>query len=225
MKGLFQCCLRATAAGAVLLGGFGIGVAADEQTPAKAGEQAGVEGTFVRVAENQEGWVVIGYRVANESVGKEWVMLDIGMTVQRGVKDQKITRDQIKLVTPDKKVIPLATQQEVQKARNDLAAMVARANMMDDSINYFPAGVTKPCRIGFFSDPAQTMRGLAFDQVDLNSLSACVGKVFFHVPGGIQLGNYNVDVVFKDSIVRVPMDIMTKDQAKEFEKKWKEEKK
>jgi len=40
------------------------------QAPAQVGEQVGVEGTSVRVATNEEDWVVLGYRIANESVGK-----------------------------------------------------------------------------------------------------------------------------------------------------------
>lgn len=212
----------ATACAAVLIIGHGGLAAADEETPQQAGEQVGIEGTFVRVAENPEGWVVVGYKIANEEVGKEWMLLDVGMTVQRGQKPQTITRDQLKLVTPDKQVLSLATQKEYEEAAGSLAAMERRANEMGDSINYFPAGADRPCRIGFFTDLAHPMRGPAFDQVELDSNAGCVGRVYFHVPGGIQLGNYNFDVKFADSVVKVPIEIMTEEQAKEFEKKWKE---
>ena len=222
MKGLFQWCLCATAAGAILLGGFGVGVAADEQTPAKAGEKVGVEGTFVRVATNDEGWVVVGYRTANESVGNDLMLLEIGITVMKGAKDQKITRDAIKLVTPNHEVISLPTQKDFAKVRSQLTPLLQRDAMMSDSINYWPAGVNKPCHLAFFALPGVTM---VRDEIELTSDRACTGRIYFEVPGGIQLGNYNLDVKFEDSIVRVPMDIMTKDQAKEFEKKWKEEKK
>lgn len=42
------------------------------------------------------------------------------------------------------------------------------------------------------------------------------------MPGGIQLGNYNFDVKLADSVLKVPIEIMTEEQAKEFEKQWKE---
>lgn len=45
------------------------------------------------------------------------------------------------------------------------------------------------------------------------------------MPEGIQLGNYNFDVQFAGSIVRVPIKIMTKEEAKAFEKEWKQEEK
>ena len=209
---------------AVSICGFGFAglAAAEEETPAKAGEKVGVEGTFVRVAENSEGWVVVGYRAANGAVGKEWVFFDIGMTVQRGVKDQKITRDDVKFVTGKGEVINMATQEEYSKAAGSLAAMEREALMMRDSIDYFPPGADQACRIGFFTDQSQPMRGMAYDEVELSPNRACLGRVYFQVPGGLQLGNYNLDVKFADSIVKVPVEIMTKEQAKEFEKKWKE---
>jgi hypothetical protein len=207
---------------AVGIAAFGAVATAEEETAAQAGEKTGIEGTFVRVAENGEGWVVLGYETANYAVGKEWVLFDVGMTVQRGVKGQKITRDQIKLVTPDEKVISLPTQEEFMKARGEVAAMSQQDNMMHQSINYFPPGADQPCALRFFADPAQMGRGLAYDEVELNSQRACVGRLYFQIPGGLQLGNYNLDVQFANSIVRVPMKIMTKEEAKKFEKEWKE---
>jgi hypothetical protein len=210
---------------ALTMFGFGGTAAAQDESAAKAGEKTGVEGQFVRVAETDEGWVVLGYGIANESVKEEWMLLDVGMTVLRGVKGQKITRDQIKLVTPDRQVISLPSQEEYSKARGSLAAMTERANITGESINYFPPGADQACRIGFFSDPTKPMQSLAYDEVDLNSQRACLGRLYFHVPGGIQYGNYNLDVQFANSVVRVPMKIMTKEEAKEFEKQWKEERK
>jgi hypothetical protein len=214
---------RVVFAVAVTVIGFGAIATAGEESAAQAGEKVGVEGTFVRVAENDEGWVVLGYRAANEAAGKEWMFLDIGITLQKGVKHQKLTRDDIALVTPDHKVIPMLSQEEFEKARSSFAAMERADTMMHDSIDYWPPETTRPCRIGFFADPAQPMRGLAVDEVDLDHGAACLGRVYFQVPGGIQYGNHNLDVKLEGSVIRVPMDIMTKEQAKEFEKKWKEE--
>ncbi len=207
---------------AVCVFGLGAVATAEDETPEQAGEKVGVVGQFVRVAETDEGWVVVGYKIANGSVNDEWMLLDVGMTVLSGAKSQKITRDQVKLVTPDNQVVSLASQEEFSKARGSLAALNERANTMGDSINYFPPGTDQPCRIGFFNDPSKPMVGLAYDEVELDSQRACMGRLFFQVPGGIQLGNYNLDVAFANSVVRVPIQIMTKDEAKEFEKKWKE---
>ena len=214
----------ATVAFAVLLLGFAGWAVAEEQaaqTPQQAGEQIGVEGTFVRVAANDEGWVVVGYRIANESVGKNWMLLDVGLTVMKGTKPHKITRDDIKLVTTDRQVISLPTQEEYEKVRGELLPLVQRAALTGDSINYFPAPADTPCSIQFFAEQGGPRVMLAYDEVELTDNRACVGRLYFEIPGGIQYGLYNFDVKFANSIVKVPLQIMTEDEAKEFTKEWK----
>src|SRR6187399_151425 len=61
-----------------------------QQKPTVAIPQPGVpqimtiEGTYVRAAYNNEGYVILGYQIANESVGEEWVLLEIGATLRSG---------------------------------------------------------------------------------------------------------------------------------------------
>ena len=40
-----------------------------------------MEGKFVRAAYNNEGYVILGYQASNRSVGEEWMLLEVGMTV------------------------------------------------------------------------------------------------------------------------------------------------
>jgi hypothetical protein len=179
-----------------------------------------VKGEFVRLVSNEEGWVVLGYRTANGSVGEDWLLLEIGITLMPGVKNQQLTRDDLSVTLPDGTAIPLASQEEFSKA--SLRALDARANTVRDSLNYFPAGVNKPCRIGFFTDISQPGRGLAYDSVDLSSDRACAGRLYFRVPGGIQYGQHFLNVAFEGSTINVPFRIMTKDELKENKAKWKE---
>ena len=58
-------------------------------------------GEFVRVAYNNEGYATLGYRVANDSVGEKWMLLELGLTLRQGVKNQTITRGDISLQLPD----------------------------------------------------------------------------------------------------------------------------
>ena len=37
-----------------------------------------MEGKFVRAAYNNEGYVILGYQLANRSVGEEWMLLEVG---------------------------------------------------------------------------------------------------------------------------------------------------
>jgi hypothetical protein len=195
--------------------------ATEEESAAQAKEQIAVEGTFIRVAANNEGYVVIAYRTANEEAGEEYALIRVGMTLMEDKGTQTITRDDIKLVTPDNKILPLMTQAEAEKASGHLAMLTKRAAMDTDSVNYFPRSANRPCDLKFFAAVAAPRANVAYDQVDISSQEACVGVLYFHVPGGIQYGNYNLDVHFENSIVKVPMEIMNKEREKEFTKQWK----
>jgi len=180
-------------------------------------------GEFVRMAYNNEGFVTLGYRVANDSVAEEWMLLELGLTLRQGVKNQTFTRDDISLQLPDGSTIGMASQEAFNKA--NLRGLDRRASVVRDSINYFPASVNLPCRIGFFTDASQPGRGLAYDQVDLNWQKACVGRVYFQIPDGITTGQYYLNVKFANSVVQVPFRILTKAEEKKFRKQWKDIKK
>jgi hypothetical protein len=193
--------------------------AQEQQAPKVQIPQPGVpqvmtmEGQYVRAAYNNEGYVILGYRVANNSVGGDWILLEIGATLRDGVKAYTLTRE-----TPDGKTVPLATESEF-RAANGLPALNMQANTIRDSINYFPPSATRACRIGFFSD--LNTRAMAYDQVELSNTRACLGRVFFHVPDKIAYGQHWLNVQFRDSLVRVPFRILTKDEEKLLSKNYK----
>jgi hypothetical protein len=182
-----------------------------------------LEGEFVRVAYNNEGYVTLGYRIANGSLGEDWMYLQAGVTLRSGVKYQTIKRDAFSIKTPDGKTIPLATQKEYADALG-LSALNMRAKVQRDSLNYFPPGVTRSNAFQFFADLGAG-NPLSFDQVDLASDRASLGRLFFKVPGGIQPGQHWLVVKFATSEVQVPFRILTKEEEKEFRKKWEDIKK
>jgi hypothetical protein len=173
-----------------------------------------IEGEFVRVAYNNEGYVSLGYRTANQSVGEPWMLLEIGATMREGKPNFKLTRDAIWLDTPAGTRVPLPTNTEYREA--DVRALEQRSTVVRDSINYFPPGASSGCRIGFFA-PLES-RGMAYDQVELSWQRGCVGRLFFKVPGGIQYGQHWLNVQFKDSLVRVPFRIFTEEERKTMSK-------
>jgi len=211
---------------AVVITAGTIALPADAQeTVTEPAQKVAVEGTYIRIGFNDEGWVTMGFRTANNSVGEEWMLLEVGMTVQKSVADYTLNRSDIALVTPGPKVVQLATQSEFQEA-GYLRALNERANIARDSVNYFPPAASRGCAISFFANPAGGAGSrLARDKVDLSPNRACVGRLYFHIPDGIELGQHNLAVKFADSTIKVPFTIMTKDEAKEFEKKWKEARK
>ena len=182
-------------------------------------------GEFVRLAYNEEGYVVLGYRIANDSVGDEWLLLQAGITLMAGVKSQDFAREAFTLKTPDGTVIPLATAKQFVQA-NRLTALNRRADVVRDSVNYFPITARRACRLAFFSDPTRRdAPSLSFTQVSLDPTHACVGRIFFHLPDGIETGQYWLVANFSESSLEVPFRIMTKIEEKDFRKKWRELKK
>ena len=203
----------------------GPGAAIAEEAAAEDKQKLAVEGTYVRIGYNDEGWVTMGFRTANNSVGEEWMLLEVGLTVQQGVADHTLKRPDIALVAPGPRVVPLATQTQFQEA-GYLRALNERANIARDSVNYFPPAASRACAINVFANPAGGVGGrLSRDVVDLSQNRACAGRLFFRIPDGIQLGLYDLHVKFANSTIQVPFKIMTKDEAKEFEQKWKEARK
>ena len=173
-----------------------------------------MEGKFVRAAYNNEGYVILGYQVANYSVGEEWVLLEVGMTVREGVSDYTLTRDRLSLETPDGTTLPLPTIQEHREG--DTRALQQREQVQRDSINYFPPTASRPCGIVFFPD--LTSRALPRDDVELSSSRACIGRLYFKVPGGIKYGQHWLNVRFEKSLIRVPFRILTKEEEKTLSK-------
>ena len=203
------------------------GVAQGQQPPKVKIPESGVpqimtlEGAFVRAAYNNEGYVILGYRLANDSVGEPWMLLDVGMALRERVPNQKMVRSDVSLEIPGGQTIPLPSNEEFQKA--NLAALERRSQITKDSINYFPPLASQACRIGFFAELGQ--RVMSYDEVELSPTRACLGKLFFPISGGIKYGQYWLNVKFEKSLVRVPLRIFTKDEEKTLNKNFKDIKK
>ncbi len=177
-----------------------------------------LQGQYVRLAYNNEGFATLGYRMVQQEVGKEWALVTVGLSLQAKVPNEKLRRGDLTVRTPDGKTIPLASQAEYQAASGPLRALNMRAKTINDSINYFPVGAIHACRVQFFADLDKP--GIAYDEVELSDDRGCLGRLYFHIPGGIQVGQYWLDVKFANSVVQVPFRVFTKEQEKQFKKEW-----
>jgi len=170
-----------------------------------------LEGKFVRVAYNNEAYVILGYQIANRTVGDDWVMLDVGLTLMEKVKDYTLKRDAVSLDTPNGQ-LPLPSITEYRENEAKLQALQNRLKVQRDSINYFPPWTHGVNRLGFFSDLGS--RAMPWDQTDVSNNRACMGQLYFHVPGGTKYGQYWLNVKFAQSVVRVPFRLLTEDEEK-----------
>jgi hypothetical protein len=207
-----------------LTSSLAIPISAQDQAPKVQIPEPGVpqimtmEGRYVRVAYNNEGYVILGYRLANLSIGEEWMLIEMGTTVRDDVPAYRLKREAISLETPDGITIPLPTVEEYRKANT--AALRAREKVQRDSINYFPPKANRGCRIGFFADVND--RVMSWDEVELSSDRACTGRLYFPVPGGIKYGQHWLNVKFEKSLIRVPFRILTPEEDKMLEKNFKD---
>ena len=180
-----------------------------------------MEGRYVRIAYNNEGFVTLGYKLANLSVGEEWMLLEVGFALRDRVPDYTMPREAVSLDTPDGKTIPLPSLEEFRKANT--MALQQREKVQRDSINYFPPNAIKACSIQFFTNLES--RAMPRDTVDMSDQRACLGRLFFPVPGGITYGQHWLNVKFAKSLVRVPFRILTKEEEKLLDKNYKDIKK
>jgi hypothetical protein len=176
-----------------------------------------MEGKFVRAAYNREAYVILGYQASNRSIGEEWMLLEVGMTVLDDTRDFRMTRDAFSLDLPDGKNLPLPPITEYRAG--NVQAIQQRARVQRDSINYFPPLASRPCAILFFPDLGA--RGLPQDVVDVSNDRACLGRLYFKIPGGIAHGQHWLNVKFEKSVVRVPFRILTDEEERFLGKNFK----
>lgn len=176
-----------------------------------------LEGKFVRVAYNNEGYVILGYQIANRTVGDEWIMLDTGITLMQRTPEYRLKREAISLDTPDA-TLPLPSIAEYRANESKVQALQNRLKVQRDSIDYFPPWVHGANRLGFFSDLGS--RAMPWDEAEVSNSRACLGQLYFHVPGGTKYGQYWLNVKFAQSVVRVPFRLLTKEEEKTLGKKY-----
>ena len=63
---------------------------------------------------------------------------------------------------------------------------------------------------------------MPYDQVELSNTRACLGRLYFKVPGGIVHGQYWLNVKFENSVLRVPFRVLTEDEEKLLSKNYKD---
>ena len=176
-----------------------------------------LEGKFIRVAYNNEGYVILGYEIANRTIGSDWIMLDVGITLMERVKDYTLKRDALSLETPDG-TVPLPSIEEYRQNESKVQPLQMRMKAQRDSINYFPPWTHGVNRLGMFAD--LDSRAMPWDQADVSNNRACMGQLYFHVPNGTKYGQYWLNVKFAQSVVRVPFRLLTEDEERRLGRKY-----
>jgi len=169
---------------------------------AKPTDDPGVDrmGKYILMHKGPEVEVVVGYRHAQNSLGSEWLLLEMAMTSPVG-QTATIERKNVSVRTPAEVTIPLATQTEFNQDYGTLQSFLRAADVVRDPMDYWQPR-TESCLIRFFVVPTE---GVSFDEVTLNFLRACQGRFLFKIPGGVQAGRYVLNIDLTENEIRIPI--------------------
>ncbi len=159
-------------------------------------------GKYLLRQKGPELWTVLGFKFASQSIGKDWLILEVSFTTPIGVT-ATVDRDDVWVKTPDGTKIPASTQTLFAEDFGRLRSTITQANVVRDPMDYWPPS-REACAVQFFVPPGA---GVAYDTVSLNERRACEGKLFFKVPGGIDPGRWTFGVDLEESTVRIPFNL------------------
>jgi hypothetical protein len=159
-------------------------------------------GRYVLRQEGPQVDAVLGYRFATNSIGADWLLLEVNLSSPRQ-QSAEIKRENVWVRTPDGTRVPMASQRLFGEDYGSLRPVIDQANIQRDPMDYFPPN-RRDCRLQFFVGPGD---GVAFDEVSVNDRRACQGKLFFKIPGGVQPGRWTLGIDLEESTVRIPFQI------------------
>jgi hypothetical protein len=178
--------------GLVVVAAVGCSTAVPTETP-------GVErlGDTVLRSTGPEAEAVVSYRFPELNPAEDWLFLDVAFTAVR--TPVEIDRKKVWVRTPAGEEIPLATQEEFRAAQGELAAKLARADVAAEPLGYFVGRTEK--KIEFFALPFEDV---VYDSFWVNNREAYEGRFYFSIPGGVQVGRWELHVKLAESELRIP---------------------
>ena len=201
MKTRHSLAMRSSRLNVLVVGMLAATVACSSAVPTQT---PGIErlGRYILRENTEQVELVLGYKYAAMSLGREWMVLEVAVTSPTG-ETARLERSKIFLTTPDGSTIPAATQKEFGEAYSKLRPQIAQANVAREPMDYFPPS-RAACSLGLFVAPGE---GVAFNEVSVNDRRACQGKLMFRIPGGVQPGRYVLGVDLEESRIRIPFEL------------------
>ena len=142
--------------------------------------------------------IVLSYRFANSNPGEDWLFLDVGITAETR-NSVEMKRERIAVRTPTGEIIPLATQKEFGTAYPKLAAVLARADIASEPLDYYPS--RRPKGLDLLVPPGS---GIALESVWVNDQDVAIGRLYFDIPTGVQPGPYELRIDLEETKIRIP---------------------
>lgn len=188
--------LRGTGATVAALGAL-FGTAAQAETPASHVTDAG---TTIAVYQGPRIQVAISDRYARYYPEGQWLLLDTEMSATGG--PISIPRSAIAVRTPSGKVIPLATQQEFEQGYPELVSPIRQANFFKEHLGYFLPEHVRPLHLFRLHGV-----GWVWPSVLLDPFHNCYGRLYFHLPNGVEKGRYELLIQLPKNDVVIPFTV------------------
>jgi hypothetical protein len=146
--------------------------------------------------------VLVDYKYAANSLGEPWLILNVAATGTQS-KNVEIRADKVSVTTPDGRRVPLPSYDDFIKAYPELQSASRRAALASDPVDFAYAG-RRNCDLGFQPLPGtQAARTAQF----VNMRTVCQSLLFFQIQGGVQPGNWELNIELTETSVEVPFTI------------------
>ncbi len=173
------------------------GTPAGAQTPASQGTDAGATTVVYRGPRIQ---VAVSDLYARYHPAGQWLLLDTEWSAAGG--PISIPRSAVAVRTPSGEVVPLATQQEFEKGYAELASQIRQADLSGERLGYF-----LPERIRELDLFRLHGVGWVWPSVVLDPFHNCYGRLYFHLPNGVQKGRYELLIRLPEDDVVIPFNV------------------
>ena len=141
---------------------------------------------------------VAAYEYSQRNHGGTWLLIELGV---QSAKRIAVHRNQISLVGPDERRVPVATQQQFLDDHQELNQLLQNAQIWRRSLT--PYFVTQPAgTIRFFSYPGR----IVHDSFVTNLDEGAVGDLFFKSPDGLwPAGTYRLVLNHEQAKAELPI--------------------
>jgi len=174
-----------------------VGTAAGAETSASHFSDAGATTVVYRGPRIQ---VAVSWRYARYHPEGTWLMLDTEMSAFGGPIG--IPRGAFAVRTPSGEVVPLATQEEFERGYPQLVSPIRQADFLRENLGYF---LHEPIR------PLHLFRvhgvGWVWPSAWLDPFHNCYGRLYFHLPNGVQKGRYELLIHLPKDEVVIPFTV------------------
>ena len=188
--------LRTTGVGVAALGALFAAVARAQTSPLPATD-AGATTAVYRGSRIQ---VAVSDLYARYHPEGQWLLLDTEWGAAGG--PISIPRSAIAVRTPSGEVVPLATQQEFEDGYPQLASPIRQADFTRENLGYFLPERFRPLNLFRVHGV-----GWVWPSVVLDPFHNCYGRLFFHLPNGVQKGRYELLIHLPKSEVVIPFTV------------------